>query len=1084
MFLQSFLLKYISGEQTPAISRKNVAIEALALQVMKSAHALTCPLMVTLPEAKSCDALLTDLEFWYRYLGIKDKRLLYLPECGRGKLLFPGGESRRARALDLLLDGRFDIAIGSVHALMGPAPVPGESEKAKITLKRGMTIPIPELVKKLVALDYDDEFEASVPGEFARRGGLIDIYSPAHDLPCRIEFFGDTIDSIRFFSPQDQRSTGAADHYDVIGRAGITAGGRASADATNYLERYNYHLLSIHPEQSGATLERYLDKNTSERFRALLDKKMLADKATVFLDPAESISYREIVAEGEIFPRHTQERNSDPAIQQQQEEMLAQALAVEMENFSKNGHCVVSAKDKLALPELRQFCRTTLKLKKAPEYEVLDISTGFRIGNELEIITEEELASAGFRRRSGTDDDAPAPEELVAQNANTLQLKDIRLADLDIGDYAVHLDYGIGIFRGLKTIKSNGVSREMLAVEYQDGQILNVPLMQAHKLSRYLGSPGKVKLHSLTTSHWSKDKEKARSGVHAYAADMLRMQALRKTLPGIKFPPDGSAMKSFVGAFPFKDTPDQTISAAEIGKDMCADRPMDRLLCGDVGYGKTEIAMRAAFRAVNAGYQVALLAPTTVLANQHLRSFESRFAEYPFNIAVLTRFQTEKEQKKISDDLQRGVVDIVIGTHRLCSERIKFHNLGLVIIDEEQRFGVEHKERLRRFRAEADVLTMSATPIPRTLYLAMAGARDLSTLMTAPKMRMPIKTVVAPREDDIVATAIKAELARGGQLYYLHNRINTINECAEKLRKLVPDARIAVSHGRMPEAELEKNMNLFVAGKIDCLVCSTIIESGLDVPNANTIIIERADRFGLAQLYQLRGRVGRWTRQAYAYLLLERNQFIGSDAKRRLNAICRCTKLGSGMQLALHDLEIRGAGNLLGAEQSGHINAIGFDLYCKLLQQEIALLGGTKKVFLPEVEVAIDFVSFSLNAAPGQLAAAIPAEYIGGERLRIDAYRKLAEITSEAELQDFRDEMIDRFGKMPEETANLIEVMRIKLLVARAGYRIFSVVDGRVIIRNVGGTIYRDDSGSAPRLDYRDAPKLRLKHLLEIVRKI
>lgn len=1084
MFLQNFLLNYISDAENATISRKNVAIDGLALPVARAANSLTHPLVVTLPEAKSCDALLADLEFWCRYLGLERKRLLYLPECGRGKLLFPGGESRRAKALDLLLDGRFDIAIASVHALMGPAPLPAESEKSKITLRRGMNIPLPELIKKLISLDYDDEFEASVTGEFAKRGGLVDIYSPAHDLPCRIEFIGDTIDSMRFFSPTDQRSVGNADFYEVIGRAGITAGGRASADASHYLARYKYHLLSVYPEQSATTLANYLDSATAERFRTLLDKKMLAGEATVFLDPAESISYNEIYAEGDIFPRQAAERNQDLAIRQQQETLLRQALKSDMDNFSKSGHCVVSSKDELSLAELKNFCRTTLKLKKAPEYAVLDISTGFRIGNDLEVITENELALSGFRRRSGVDE-SPAPEdEANLPSANASRLQDIRLADLDVGDYAVHIDYGIGIFRGLKTIKSNGITREMLTVEYQDGQILNVPLMQAHKLSRYLGSPGKVRLHSLTKSYWLRDKEKARSGVHAYAADMLRMQALRKTLPGIKFPQDGGAMRSFIAAFPFKDTPDQVVSTAEIGKDMSAGRPMDRLLCGDVGYGKTEVAMRAAFRAVNAGYQVALLAPTTVLANQHLRSFESRFSEYPFNIAVLTRFQTEKEQKKICDDLKKGAVDIVIGTHRLCSERIKFRNLGLVIIDEEQRFGVEHKERLRRFRAEADVLTMSATPIPRTLYLAMAGARDLSTLMTAPKLRMPIKTVVAPRENDIVASAIKAELARGGQLYYLHNRINTIDTCAEKLKQLVPEARIAVAHGQMPEAELEKNMNLFVSGKIDCLVCSTIIESGLDVPNANTIIIERADRFGLAQLYQLRGRVGRWTRQAYAYLLLERNQLVGSDAKRRLNAICRCTKLGSGMQLALHDLEIRGAGNLLGAEQSGHINAIGFDLYCKLLEQEIAMLDGKKKDFLPEVEIAIDFVSFSLTAAPGQVAAAIPAGYIGGERLRIDAYRKLAELTDENELDDFRAEMLDRFGAMPEEMKNLLEVVRIKLLVARAGFRIFSVVDGRVIIRNVGGTIYRDKSGNAPRLDYRDEPKLRLRHLLDIVRKI
>lgn len=627
------------------------------------------------------------------------------------------------------------------------------------------------------------------------------------------------------------------------------------------------------------------------------------------------------------------------------------------------------------------------------------------------------------------------------------------------------------------------MAREVLVIEYADNQILYVPLLQAHKVSRYLGSPGRVMLHRLGGLRWSRDKESARRSVRSYAADMLRLQAMRQAVPGIVFPPDTAETRAFLRAFPFNDTPDQRRSTDEIRADMESPRPMDRLLCGDVGYGKTELAMRAAFKAVSAGYQVAILAPTTVLAQQHYYSFRERFAAYPYTIDVLSRFRSAAEQNEIIRRLGNGGIDIIIGTHRLCNPELKFRNLGLVVIDEEQRFGVKHKERLRRFRAEVDVLTMSATPIPRTLYLAMAGARDLSTLMTAPKLRLPVKTVIAPEEDRLVVQAIEAELARGGQVYYLHNRVRTIEDVAKKLRSMLPEVRFAVAHGQMPEEDLEAVMTSFLEGKVDCLVCSTIIESGLDVPNANTIIIERADHFGLAELYQLRGRVGRWKHQAYAYMLLPKSQLVTSEARKRLSAIRRCSNLGAGFQLALRDLEIRGSGNLLGAEQSGHLNTIGFDLYCQLLKQEVGKLRGEKSEFLPEVEMAIDFISFTLTAPEGKLAAAFPPEYIGGDRLRLDAYRRLSALNSEAELADFAAELRDRYGKLPKCAETLLEVVRLRILAAQAGYEHFTVVDGRVTLNNPGGTIYRK-KGLQPVIDYRNPPELRLVHLLALLREI
>ncbi|MCQ2378591.1 MAG: transcription-repair coupling factor [Victivallaceae bacterium] len=1076
MIWQKILKKYLFDRDAASVSRQGVEIAASALPVMRAALAHPEPTVVLLPEANCVDALAAELAVLDGMFQLK-KRVLLLPESGRGRMLFPGGESRRARALDRLLENDFDLAIGSAHAFFGAAPSPEETRLARIILTPGMEIKPSQLIEKLVALDYDDEFEATVPGEFARRGALLDVFSPAADQPCRIEFFGDTIDAMRFFSPSDQRSTGAADSYEIIGRAGITAGGPADSDAIAYLAGRAWRLIVVHPEESARYLERYSVPGADRRFREVLKEK--SSEAIFFFDAVESVSATS-TGECDCFVRPVPDAADAGDVRESGENLRRDALRDEF----RASRCasVVLASHRENISFLREWCRKHSLFSKNTEFDCALFAAGFSLPGKLDVVAEKELAAAGFR--FSTDVVPPDATKNPTLDETTAAIPDVRLADLDVGDLAVHVDHGIGIYRGVKTVSSGGVRREMLLLEYQDGQILYVPVLQADKVSRYLGSPGKVKLHALNAGKWKRDREHARAGVHSYAADMLRMQALRQSVPGIAFPPDDAATENFLRSFPYSDTPDQTRATAEVRRDMQSLRPMDRLVCGDVGYGKTEIAMRAAFRAVSAGYQAAVLAPTTVLAHQHLQSFRERFAEYPFIVEELSRFASAAEQKKVISGLASGAVDIVIGTHRLCSERISFRNLGLVVIDEEQRFGVEHKERLRRFRAEADVLTLSATPIPRTLYLAMAGARDLSTLLTAPKLRLPVKTVVAPESDELVSGAIKAELARGGQVFYLHNRVKTIDECAAHLAALLPGVRFAVAHGQMPETRLEETMRDFLAGKTDCLVSSTIIESGLDVPHANTIIIEHAERFGLAELYQLRGRVGRWKRQAYAYLLLPKNQLIGSDARRRLAAIRRCTKLGAGIQLALHDLEIRGAGNLLGAEQSGHINAIGFDLYCRLLKREIALLQGKTPEFLPEVDLSIDFVSFSLDAPPGSVSAGIPADYIGGERLRIDAYRRLAGIVDEKTLDDFAAELADRFGKLPPQAECLIEVSRLKILAARAGYTLFSVLEGRVMLRNPGGAIYREDSGRAPQLDYRDDPRLRLKHLLHILRKI
>ena len=1086
---KKILKKQLETGGDAGISRSGVDPGSIAFLLIQAVRKLGKPLVAAFPELKLADRAAAECEAVAALTGIP-LRILPIPECGRGKLLFPGGEARRARALNAALTDAFDLYIGSVHALTAPAPKPAETRESTLILRPGLEIPPAALLEKLVKLDYDDEYEATVSGEFARRGGIVDLFSPAHDFPCRVEFFGDEIDSLRSFAPETQRSTGPLDEYRVIGRAGITAGGAAEADFFDYLAGVDFSFLSVYPEAGRERLGKYSGAEAVGRLDEIDRLCAKREDSFAFYDSAEGAFHPETPPSEIEPPLPSPETDGGSVFAPEAREgacrMARQLLEDHLRRALETGYEVVLvAPHRENLPALRAYCRRMGLDTAGLTCDAARLGCGFSLPEEkLLVITERELVTCGYTHDPHELELEEALEEQAAAEVEPepVRVPEFSLADLDYGDYAVHLDHGIGIFRGFKTLNTRGIVREVLTLEYKDGQLLYVPLLQAHKVSRYLGSPGKVHLHALGGAKWSRDKESARHGVRSYAADMLRLQAMRQSAPGIVFPKDNGECRAFVRAFPFSDTPDQRRSTDEVFADMESSRPMDRLLCGDVGYGKTEIAMRAAFKAVEAGYQVAILAPTTVLAQQHYNSFRERFAEYPFTIEVLSRFRTGAEQGDIMRRVGTGGIDILIGTHRLCNPELRFRNLGLVVIDEEQRFGVKHKERLRRFRAEVDVLTMSATPIPRTLYLAMAGARDLSTLMTAPKLRLPVKTVIAPEEDNLVEQAIRAELARGGQVYYLHNRVRTIDEKAKQLKKLIPEARFAVAHGQMHEHELEEVMTRFLQGEVDCLICSTIIESGLDVPNANTILIERADRFGLAELYQLRGRVGRWKHQAYAYMLLPKSQLVSTDARKRLSAIRRCSNLGAGFQLALRDLEIRGSGNLLGSEQSGHLNTIGFDLYCQLLKQEVAGLRGERHDLLPEVELGIDFVSFTLTAPEGQLAAAFPPEYIGGDRLRLDAYRKLSGLEDEAQLTACGEELRDRFGPLPEPVKNLLEVIRLRILAARAGYEILTVADGKVTLKNPGGTIFRID-GKQPVISYANPPKLRLKHLLELLRR-
>ena len=1044
-------------------------------------------LIAATPDSSGAELLAHEVTELLKLANISDRKIYLLPEPGRGKMIFSGTESRRARVLNAALNCDFDIIIGSINALFGPAPLPDVTKESVLTLKPGMTIPPEELLAKLVAIDYDDEYESTVAGEFARRGGIVDVFSPEYDYPCRIEYFGDEIESLRSFDPATQRSTGKLQEYRIIGRGGVTAGGEAEGDIFTYFTDVQNRLAIFFPEECSSRLERFEGQEAVARCREITEyyryKESLSLFCSISSDPENPAEV------SDITPLAALEESDSAAIYDFADKVSEKLVRSQIENVLYNGKLLCTCRHEEDIPEIKKWCSEHLANHQNITFAASELMCSFVISSlKCGIVTWKELAKAGFKH----DENDEKSESILSSFQHTLsdssatekREEEQHLADLESGDLAVHIDHGIGIFRGFKTLNTNGFAREVIVLEYKDGQLLYVPLLSAHKISRYLGSPGKVPLHRLGSSRWEKDKENARQGVRSYAADMLRMQAVRQTVPGLKMSDKVPNWKSFLRAFQFEDTPDQSRSTMEIIEDMTGGKPMDRLLCGDVGYGKTEVAMRAAFIAVANGYQVAVLAPTTVLAEQHYRSFSERFAGYPVTIGVLNRYRSASDQQNTLSHMLSGGVDIVIGTHRLCGKNIKFKNLGLVIIDEEQRFGVNHKERLRRFRTEVGVLAMSATPIPRTLYLAMAGARDLSTLTTAPKLRTPVRTVVAAEDMHLAANAIKTELARGGQVYYLHNRVNTIDRRAERLKALIPECNFAVAHARMQPEELEEVMKNFVTGKIDCLISTTIVESGLDVPNANTMIIERADRFGLAELYQLRGRVGRSTRQAYSYMFLPKDQIITDDARKRLSALKRCTTQGAGFQLALRDLEIRGSGNLLGAEQSGHLNLIGFDLYCHLLKLEVARLSGKEIKFAHEVNIAIDFVVFAkAEHASDMLCAIIPANYIPGERLRVEAYRRLAHIETLAELDDFKAELADRFGKLPQELLNLFEITSLRIMGQIANLKNISVIDGTVILQTLDGEVYREHNGKRPTLDMRDKPALRMAHLKNILTK-
>jgi transcription-repair coupling factor (superfamily II helicase) len=624
-------------------------------------------------------------------------------------------------------------------------------------------------------------------------------------------------------------------------------------------------------------------------------------------------------------------------------------------------------------------------------------------------------------------------------------------SDVAPGDYVVHIEHGIGLFQGLTKLTVDGIEREYLQVDYAAGDKLYVPIHQVDRLSRYVGVGDRPPaVHRLGTTDWARVKAQAKRAVEDIARDLLELYSAREVIPGYAFSTDTPWQAELEAAFPYIETKDQLAAVEAVKADMEQIKPMDRLICGDVGYGKTEVSLRAAFKAVMEGKQVALLVPTTVLAQQHHQTFLERLKPFPVEVEMLSRFRSRREQQKVLERLRKGQVDIVIGTHRLLQEDVAFKDLGLLIIDEEQRFGVSHKEKLKQMRKEVDVLTLTATPIPRTLHMSLMGVRDMSTIETPPEERLPIVTHMGEYDESLIRKAILRELARGGQVYFVHNRVQGINQMAQRLAKIVPEATLAIGHGQMPERELERVMLDFAAGKVDVLVCTSIIQNGLDIPNTNTIIVNRADRFGLAQLYQLRGRVGRSAVRAYAYFLHARHQRLSETARKRLQTILEASELGAGFRIAMRDLEIRGAGELLGARQHGHIAAVGFDLYCRLLAQAVRELKGEEPSQLLGEEMAYLQPLRSGVQINLPLAVSLPEDYVPDESLRLHLYRRLAGLNTLGEVDDMAQELEDRFGELSQAAVNLLYQLRLKILAVAAGVQAISNEEGQVVIKAEG----------------------------------
>ena len=1093
-------------EQTPGFERvrrhlslgagrrrvSGLTATARALYIPLMARAARQPVVVIVADNKAAETLEPLLKAGCELTGAIDPaRVVRLP--AHDVLPFenlsphPDVQEQRASALWKLSTNAVDILIAPVESAALRLFDREYYAGLAVTLRRGDEIDLETLTAHLASVGYTQMDLVEMPGQFTRRGGILDIYSPEADRPIRIEFFGDEIDTIRKFDPETQRSQSGLDETELLPLTETPVTEHLLAAVNARLSRQR-----VEGEDEEMAAEAAAAGGVSvfpgwEFFSAVAgaQKSLLSliSRCALFVDEPAMVRNQIDRWWNKVEQRH--ERSGVGSLIRPEDiylrpEILAASLQSHMGlDLDQLGAIDVLEED-ATLGEIELHTRPTLRfhgsipalteqiknLMQAESRIVLavphqgdverlttvmrDYQIPYRLGSRLahpgETIFEEASYIAGDMRvpvivRSPLAAGVSFPEaNLIVFGANDLNdetdvtarpvpkksktaafVSDFR--DLTIGDYVVHVEHGIAQYQGLKEIVQDGLSVEFMILEFAESAKLYVPLTRLDLIQKYRSTdtgPAPI-LHKLGSQQWTKTKARVRKAMQDMAGELLKLYAQRHTAEGTAFSKDNEFQREFEDAFDYTETDDQVSAIRAIKYDMESTTPMDRLLCGDVGYGKTEVAMRAAFKAVQDGKQVAVLTPTTVLSFQHFETFKQRFSQFPIHVEMISRFRTAKEQKDIVERVEHGKVDILIGTHRILSKDIKFQDLGLLVVDEEQRFGVRHKERLKQMRKEIDVLAMSATPIPRTLHMSLVGLRDMSVIETPPKDRMAIQTVVAKYDEKIVRSAVEVELERGGQVYFVHNRVESIYEIASRIQELVPGARVAVGHGQMGETELERVMLAFMRHEYDVLVATTIIENGLDIPLANTILINRADRHGLSELYQLRGRVGRSNRRAYAYLLIPQDTELTEIARRRLAALKEFSDLGAGFKIAALDLELRGAGNMLGGEQSGHIEAVGFELYTSMLEAAVKELKG---------EGAEDRPTTQLNLG---IALRIDESYVPEENQRLRLYKKIAGTQSAASITEIRAELEDRYGALPDATVYLLEAATLRLECERIG---------------------------------------------------
>jgi transcription-repair coupling factor (superfamily II helicase) len=920
--------------------------------------------------------------------------------------------------------------VTSIQSLLQPVPNRATLAANTRRVRLGNTLDLEDLTRWLAAHRYHATGAVELPGEFSWRGGILDVY--AHDwlAPVRIELFGDQVESLRQFDLASQRSLATLSQVEITVQASDSGGDRACL--TDYLPTGAVWLW-VEFDQIQAEGRHFLE--LSEQPQNCFGLQELMQRSTRF---------------GCVFAAGlaTGQQGVVRRLQIESVERFSGEIGrvrQELDQVS-NGHQVfLVGETEAEIKRLGEILTSTqVAAAQRLHFVVGRLRTGFRlVGEQILVISGNELFHRAPLRR--------LPRHRLGKAIDSF-------LDLREGDLVVHLAHGIGRYRGLQLLNRDGHVEEHLEIEFHGGTKIYVPSAKIELVQKYVGArKTRPRLATIGGKNWIRQKQAARAAVEDLASDLLQLQAEREARPGITFGADTEWQQEFDAAFPYTETADQLTAMDAIKTDMVKSRPMDRLICGDVGFGKTELAMRAAFKAVDNGYQVAVLAPTTILVEQHYRTFGERMAEFPFAIAKLSRFCSAKEQRETIERLASGAIDIVIGTHRLASQDVRFHNLGLLVIDEEQRFGVEVKERLKTIRSTVDVMTLSATPIPRTLHMALTGIRDISNLETPPEDRIAVETRVTRWSHELIRRAVLRELNRGGQVFFVHNRVNDIEAVAERLKYIVPETSIAIGHGQMPEGELEQVMVDFVNQQFDVLLATTIVESGLDIPNANTIFIDEADRYGLADLHQLRGRVGRYKHRAHCYLLVDPGKAVTPNAARRLRAIEEFSDMGAGFSIAMRDLEIRGAGNVLGTQQSGHISLVGYELYCQLLEAAVRRI----KHLPPKLSVDVDI------ELPGE--AYIPRTYVPELRNKVDLYRRLARSVGEQAIEQLRREFLDRFGPLPDCVQRLLSLAELKSDAAfwqidsvhlEPPYMVFGYTDvGRAqqLVRTQGGRLRRVD---------------------------